>query len=728
MPSQQAVQVGQKFYNKTGQEFTAQGVQDIGGGQQGQFLSGDYSLSRPVINQTTTTQAQQTPSLTPQINRPVLQPQQTQPSFQEQFASVGYTAPKSLEQIREEERRQIQAQIDATNKIFDEELNKIRQQGRQQEEVARGQAAFRGLAGTPFQTTARAGVQEFTQRQETALAAERAARLADVNDKANQRAIQRAQFERQQTGIESQQFLENQRNARIDARTDFLDLAKGGINFSEIPDQTKTQLLRESGYDEFTARAVYNANLPETQREDIKYQTINNRIVGYRFNPETNSLETFQSEAIGEAPEDGIEYSQTVTDSGQIVFTPKKFDPSKPIKDQIIVYGKEGEFNDGMSSGDEVTPSSDMKEYFLAKKEGFDGNFVDWKKQVEQDFVSGDGIQYTKEQNKAISDTNDKISKNDTYKTVVNALGYADGIVATLSQNTGTGDIAAINQFQKMIDDGAVTRDQDVRLIQSAQSLIDKLNLQVKKIKEGDQLSSELRQEMLDTTDALYQGKVDNLLNDPFVKATSKSLERQGISLEDTIISELSNLQRGKLTEGQALEVPVLNQSYQNLDNLLQNQPEFEDFIRNYSEKFPEDSDEDVLQFIESSQGFKNDLNTSKKGSTGMRTDRHNNPVAFTTDIAKQAGLKEGVDYEVGDSFPNNPNFKTARLLKNPVDTTIKVIDKIGFYTNSGAQRWSHTAMSKSKWNSLSREEKAAIIKNMYKKEGNQGVLNKFFA
>ena len=62
-----------------------------------------------------------------------------------------------------------------------------------------------------------------------------------------------------------------------------------------------------------------------------------------------------------------------------------------------------------------------------------------------------------------------------------------------------------------------------------------------------------------------------------------------------------------------------------------------------------------------------------------MRTDRHNNPAAFTTDIAKQAGLKEGVDYTVGDKFPDS-NLATARLIGDPVAKTIKVIDKINIY------------------------------------------------
>ena len=108
-----------------------------------------------------------------------------------------------------------------------------------------------------------------------------------------------------------------------------------------------------------------------------------------------------------------------------------------------------------------------------------------------------------------------------------------------------------------------------------------------------------------------------------------------------------------------------------------------------------------------------------------MRTDRHNNPTAFTIAIAKQGGLKEGVDYTVGDPFPNNPNQKTARLKGNALDKTIKVIDNIGFFTQSGQPRWTHTQMSKAKWDNLSKAQKKNIIKEMYNKEGNDGKLLK---
>jgi len=111
--------------------------------------------------------------------------------------------------------------------------------------------------------------------------------------------------------------------------------------------------------------------------------------------------------------------------------------------------------------------------------------------------------------------------------------------------------------------------------------------------------------------------------------------------------------------------------------------------------------------------------------ATAMRTDRHNNPTAFTTDIAKLAGLKEGVDYVKGDPFSGG-KYYTAKLLGDPIDQTIKVIDKIGFYTDSGAQRWTHTAISRMQWNNMDYNEKKKTIAKMYQKEGGKTLKNLF--
>lgn len=116
-------------------------------------------------------------------------------------------------------------------------------------------------------------------------------------------------------------------------------------------------------------------------------------------------------------------------------------------------------------------------------------------------------------------------------------------------------------------------------------------------------------------------------------------------------------------------------------------------------------------------------------GEGGMRTDRHNNPTAMTTDVAKTLGLKEGVDYTKGDPFKSgDTTLYTANLIGDGIQTTIKGLDnaanskdKQAFYTGSGNQRWVHTAMTDQAWLGLSPEQKKNIVLQMYQKEGGQG-------
>jgi hypothetical protein len=106
------------------------------------------------------------------------------------------------------------------------------------------------------------------------------------------------------------------------------------------------------------------------------------------------------------------------------------------------------------------------------------------------------------------------------------------------------------------------------------------------------------------------------------------------------------------------------------------------------------------------------------------RTDRNNNPTAFTTDIAKEAGLVLGTDYEVGEPFQDGKlTYYTAKLLGDPVALTIKVIDKIGFYTTIPYQMWTYITIPYELWLSLTQQQKEYTIGYMYSQE--EGTMMK---
>lgn len=103
-----------------------------------------------------------------------------------------------------------------------------------------------------------------------------------------------------------------------------------------------------------------------------------------------------------------------------------------------------------------------------------------------------------------------------------------------------------------------------------------------------------------------------------------------------------------------------------------------------------------------------------------MRTDLHRNPAAFTTDLAKQAGLVEGTDYEQGAPFtaPGGRTLYTAKLIGDPIALTIRLIDAVGYYTKYGAPRWTYIAIPKFVWDALSFEQKKHVIWFHYQHEG----------
>lgn len=110
-----------------------------------------------------------------------------------------------------------------------------------------------------------------------------------------------------------------------------------------------------------------------------------------------------------------------------------------------------------------------------------------------------------------------------------------------------------------------------------------------------------------------------------------------------------------------------------------------------------------------------------------FRTDSHRNPTAFTTDVAKEAGLVLGVDYEVGDGFQAGAlTLYTARLIGDPIAVTLKLLNAVGFYTKAGYPRWSYIAIPYQGWISWPVEFQKAIIGGMYHREGGVNMLGLF--
>lgn len=109
-----------------------------------------------------------------------------------------------------------------------------------------------------------------------------------------------------------------------------------------------------------------------------------------------------------------------------------------------------------------------------------------------------------------------------------------------------------------------------------------------------------------------------------------------------------------------------------------------------------------------------------------MRTDDNRNPAAFTTDLARQAGLVLGTDYVDGTPFLLPSTLKTAKLLGDPVEITIRLINAVGYYTRQGNARWAYIAMPSFVWEALNEEQKRNVVGFHYAHEGGTAMWDLF--
>lgn len=275
----------------------------------------------------------------------------------------------------------------------------------------------------------------------------------------------------------------------------------------------------------------------------------------------------------------------------------------------------------------EETPSvpNSYREWEMAGKPG---TFSEWLGKV------GETGDYSQKQLNALSKINDKVVSNDAYKKTSSMRGYVDAVISALSAQNGVSDIAAINQFQKVIDDGAVTRDQDVKLIQGAQSLSNSFQTRIKKLQSGEQLSSEQRTQMRQLVENIYQAQVKALNKDPGVQAKKREAELNGINIEDTVLGELGAFgqasKNGFYRDYSDFSKKATPQERQKMLDLIEANPDIQD-------------PNDIFSIYMEDQGFSgagSDASSAQIGSLSEKFESGGNPGAIGYD--RTGGLSYG--------------------------------------------------------------------------------------
>lgn len=193
---------------------------------------------------------------------------------------AGNVAPDEAA-IRETTRRNMQAQIDATNAYYSDLLKREEAAGDVRNAQTRAINLRAGLGGSDF---ASANAAETTEKNKDAVKAienERLLRVTALFDKIDQRALEETNRQRTLAAASADQRIKLLDELATSARNDVTSLAKSGFTLDRfknyVDEQGKSvysQLLNESGMSELEMDAMFNQSVPKKAQKDIHYEKL----------------------------------------------------------------------------------------------------------------------------------------------------------------------------------------------------------------------------------------------------------------------------------------------------------------------------------------------------------------------------------------------------------------------------------------------------------------------
>ena len=156
--------------------------------------------------------------------------------------------------IRENARKDVQAQIDAVNELTQTELASARVRGTERSGRTRALSASTGVIGSPIGDTQEEKTYQANVQEERAISAASAEKISNILAGVNTRAdslIQNAKTSASKNATDYSTFLKDQ---ATQARTDFTALATSG---AELTSEQRQKLLDQTGYDSATFDQLY---------------------------------------------------------------------------------------------------------------------------------------------------------------------------------------------------------------------------------------------------------------------------------------------------------------------------------------------------------------------------------------------------------------------------------------------------------------------------------------
>lgn len=276
------------------------------------------------------------------------QPSQYETESKKYYENLDITPPTEIEQqnIRDQMRKQVQAQIDAINQAYKELLQQERQQGQERLGQTRALAARSGTLMSDTGQAHLAKTQQFNASQQKMLEAEKAAKVASILENADRRAEQKIEAERQRAMGNYEKYLNYLKDTVETARKDVATLADAGISLDRLK-QNKDyykQFLEETGMPENIFDLYYEANMPETN--PVKSWKVNavgdSLVVSYPdpLNPQQIKTQVVSSSDLGVPVKKDYEYKISTDNNGNVWLD--YWNKDNPTEKGSELFGKHG--------------------------------------------------------------------------------------------------------------------------------------------------------------------------------------------------------------------------------------------------------------------------------------------------------------------------------------------------------------------------------------------------
>lgn len=292
--------------------------------------------------------------------------------YQAQFGA----APVDENAIREQRRREAQAEIDAIDAVYNTMVSDRRVVNEGNLGSTRASDARGGNLGGDFGNANMSRQRDLNENAIKAINAERGVKIQSIFADINKSVKDEVAAKKAEALGQADSYKNYLSDAQTKARAAAASLGSSGLSFDELKSQQPevlNTLLKNTGYDEFTLATIMNNNKKAAEKINYTYKTVGNKVIGYGLNPKTGEIESIEKTIPGLGDKELGEYSPTTLPDGTLIFTPKVIDPSKPLKDQVLIYGNEEQF------GKEQNLPVSAQEYEYAKKNGYTGSFQDYQ-------------------------------------------------------------------------------------------------------------------------------------------------------------------------------------------------------------------------------------------------------------------------------------------------------------------------------------------------------------